>query len=326
MFNTSKTMDLAYNVSENLKGYLDKIEKLRTEILLYPISPKTELRLKWDGMMEKVLWSLSLTENTLSKANVVSLLSSMSKGKSKLTNFEKDVINQKKAFSYIKENWLVSEMAVSMNTIKKLYDLSCRETLGIMSGLTEYSEKRINTVLTYLQKGKDHPVVQAGVAQIELINITPFDNGNGRVARLLSYLFLYKNGYDVRELISFEEFFRRDIITFKRMMELSKIQGNLTLWLEYFAFCVMHSLEKTAEIIKNQKFQENLPSSFWKLNSRQRQIIEVLENPGLSITNKEVQKIHNISQITASRDLSNLVALGMLLSHGKGRSVYYTKV
>jgi len=33
-----------------------------------------------------------------------------------------------------------------------------------------------------------------------------------------------------------------------------------------------------------------------------------------------------VSQITASRDLSKLGALGLLFIHGKGRSVYYTKI
>jgi Fic family protein len=195
-----------------------------------------------------------------------------------------------------------------------------------MSGLTEYSEKRINTFLEYLEKGHDNPIIQAGIAQIQVINITPFDNGNGRVARLLSYLFLYKHGYDVRGMISFEEYLRRDMITFKRVLDLTKAQGSLTLWLEYFAFAVMTSLEKTVEIIKNLDFQEELPASFWKLNSRQRQILEYLEEPGLEITNKEVQKVHGISQITASRDLAKLTNLGLLLAHGKGRSVYYTRV
>lgn len=319
-------MDLAYNVSENLKSYLDKIEKLRVEILLLPISPRTEIRLKWNSLLEKILWSLSLADNPLSKSNIVSLLSgTQTVNKVKLTNFQKDVINQKKAFNYIKENWLANEAQVTMNVIIKLYEISCKETLGKMSGLTEYSQNRINTVLDYLQKGKDQPIIQAGIAQIELIKITPFDNGNGRVARLLSHLFLYKNGYDVRQMISFEEYFRRDMVTFKRMMDISKIQGNLTLWLEYFAYCVMRSLEKVLDAVKNQKFRDELPVSFWKLSTRQRQILEILDQPGIGITNKEVQKLHRISQITASRDLGKLATLGLLLVHGKGRSVYYTK-
>jgi len=78
--------------------------------------------------------------------------------------------------------------------------------------------------------------------------------------------------------------------------------------------------------IKGLKSQDNLPSSFWKLNGRQQSILSVLENPGEKITNKDVQKKFGVSQITASRDLSHLTTLGLLLAHGKGRSVYYTKV
>jgi len=117
----------------------------------------------------------------------------------------------------------------------------------------------------------------------------------------------------VREMICFEEYFRRDMLTYKRVLDITKAKANLTLWLEYFAFAVMTTLEKKLEIIKNQRFQENLPSNFWKLNGRQREILDYLERPDLKITNKEVQKSHKVSQITASRDLSKLTNLGLLL-------------
>lgn len=318
-------MNLSYNISEHLKSYLEKIEKLRTDILTYPISPKNELRLKWDANLERTIWSLSLTENTLSKTDVIKLLSSQNL-KTKLSVPEKDVINQKKAFDYLKENWMVTKNLVGMPIVKKLYDISCRETYGTMSGLTEYSEKRINTLFEYLQKGQDHPVIQAGIVQPEIIAITPFDNGNGKIARLLSYLYLYRGGYDIREMLILEEFYKRDVVTYKRMLEMSKIQGNLTLWLEYFTYGMGMALEKQLDIVKNLKFQEEIPASFWKLNARQRQILTKLEVPEEKITNKDTQKLFGISQITASRDLTKMTSLGLLLAHGKGRSVFYTKV
>ncbi len=46
----------------------------------------------------------------------------------------------------------------------------------------------------------------------------------------------------------------------------------------------------------------------------------------MTITNKKVQKLFKVSQITASRDLAKLASVGLLFTHGKGRSVYYTKV
>jgi len=319
-------MNISYNLSEKINSYLSKIDKIRTEILLTPLSPKNELRFRWDSNLERVIWSLSLLENPLTKNDVIKILSNHATPPKKYNQFQKDVVNQSKSFSYIRDEWLASKNPVTMTTIKKLYDLSCRETMGKMSGLTQYSEEKINILLSYLSKGQDNPVIQAGIAQIELINITPFDNGNGRVARLLSYIFLYKNGFDVRGLISFEEYLKRDMVTFKRVLDVAKAQDNLTLWLEYFAYAIMTSLEKAFETIKKQEFQEELPTVYWKVNTRQKQILEYLEEPGSKITNKEVQKIHKISQITASRDLTKLTSLGLLLSHGKGRSVYYTKV
>lgn len=320
-------MALSYNISEKLGSYLSVIDKLRQQIVMTPLSPKVEMRLKWDANLEKIYWAMSLIDESVSKAKTANTLSNISNvSKKKLTNVELDTLNLRKTFGYIKEDWLAVNTEPTIATLKKLYELSCRQTLGKMTGLTEYSEKRIETLLTYLNKGADHPVIQAGIVQVETVNITPFDTGNTRVARLLSYLYLYKNGYDVREMISFEEAYRRDMATFKQVTSLSRAEGNLTLWLEYFAFCVMTSLEKTSEIIKNQKFNKDVPASFWKLNPRQKQILYFLENPDMKITNKDVQKMYGVSQITASRDLTALTTLGLLFARGKGRSVFYTKV
>ncbi len=40
---------------------------------------------------------------------------------------------------------------------------------------------------------------------LDFLSIHPFDDGNGRMSRLLSLLLLYKNGYDAGKYISFEE-------------------------------------------------------------------------------------------------------------------------
>jgi uncharacterized membrane protein len=320
-------MNLSYQISEKLDSYLKKIDELRRDILLYPLSPKIEVRLKWDCQLERIIWALALNDILVSKPDVVKLLAAYTDfPKKKLKESETSVINLRKAFAYIKENWTVSKNLVTMKTVDKLYEVSCRKSIGPMTGLTEYSEKRMGTFLDYLQKGREHPIIQAGIAQVETINITPFDKGNGRVARLFSYLFLYKNGYDIRDMLVLEEYYKHDVVTYKRVLELSKIQGNMTLWLEYFAFGVMVQLAKAKENIVNLKFQEELPKSFWKLNARQKEILDYLERPELKITNKEVQKSYAVSQITASRDLSKLANLGFLFAHGKGRSVFYTRV
>lgn len=320
-------MNLSYNISGHLGQYLSKIEKLRIEILTHPLTPKSELKLKWDAQLERTIWSLAISENPISKSDITKILSyHYLSPKKKLDKNQKDVIASRNIFSYLKENWMAAKTPVSITAIKNIYDIACSPFYGPRSGLTEYSEKRISTLLTYLQRGEDHPIIQAGLIQPEIIAITPFDNGNGRLGRIMSYLYLYKNGWDIREMLVLEEFYKRDLITYRRMLDTAKIRGNMTVWLEYFAYCLGSSLEKQLGIIKNLKFQEGTPASFWKLNVRQKEIVSRLETPGEKITNKGVQKLFNVSQITASRDLAKLANLGLLLAHGKGRSVFYTRV
>lgn len=137
---------------------------------------------------------------------------------------------------------------------------------------------------------------------------------------------LVKLGYDFRGFIVLDEYFRHDLISYRQAVETSERNKNMTVWLEYFCQGVAMELEKTVEALKTQRFQTELPSTYWSINERQRQILNLLENPTAKITNKLVQKMFKISQITASRDLAKLASLGLLFSRGKGRSVYYTKV
>ena len=93
----------AYNLSSNLDAYIRKIERLRQQILLYPIPPKAELRMKWEASLEKIYWSLLLLEHPLGKKQMTELLVNLPS--IRIEDSKKDVINQKKAFDFIRENW-----------------------------------------------------------------------------------------------------------------------------------------------------------------------------------------------------------------------------
>jgi Fic family protein len=101
---------------------------------------------------------------------------------------------------------------------------------------------------------------------------------------------------------------------------------SLTLWLEYFAESILEQTEEIFQSIKNPKTgMIDSGKSYCELNERQRSILSFLDQPQMTITNRQVQRKYKISQITASRDLTKLTNLGCLFSHGKGRSVYYTR-
>jgi Fic family protein len=122
-----------------------------------------------------------------------------------------------------------------------------------------------------------------------------------------------------------DEYLRRDVVALKGAITSVQQSNNLTVWLEYFALGIIVQLNKALEDIHKNRFATTLPASYWKLNERQREILLMLEQPGTRITNKSVQKMFGVSQITASRDLAKLASLGLLFVHGKGRSVFYIK-
>lgn len=302
-------MNFSYNLSEKLKDHLRRIELLRQKILLTPIPPKTELRLRWEAMINRVYWVMIFSKDkSINKNRVIKLLAHQEKGE--MRKEEEEILKYKNALDYIKTNWLVSKKLVTIKDVLTLHQLACY-------GRFQSSEKTLKQLLDYLQKSPENPVVQAAVAYIQIINISPFTLGNTQVASLLALLFLHKAGYDFRGLLVLEQCWHPDIIIYRT---------NLTPLLEEFSKVLANQLEKTANFDLNTSDLAGFSPSFWELNDRQKGILTHLEQPDLSITNKKVQKLFKISQITASRDLAKLANLGLLLLHGKGRSVFYTKV
>lgn len=308
---------LAYNYSISIKDSLQKIELLRRQILLTPLSPKTELRLRWEAMLNRIYWSLSLAGNELNKTQIIKLLTVQSKKRP--NSQEQEVIKYKRALDWISQEWLVSYQPITPKIVIILHELAC-------SGRLQKSEQDLKQFLDYLQISKEDPVIQAGIAQAQIITLSPFAEGNGRTARLLALLFLYKAGYDFRGFLCLEEYWRRDLKGLTATTTSIAQTGNLTGWLEYFTNTALHQLEKAVQDLTSTSFQVELPSVFWRLNDRQKAILSLLEQPNSTITNKKVQKLFKVSQITASRNLVKLVSLGLLFTHGKGRSVNYTKV
>ena len=310
-------LNLSYNLSQILKDRLQKIDLIRKDILIIPLSPKIELQMRWDIMIDRIYNSLALSDNSLTKPEMVKVLTSHSK---KLSSEEEDVVSYKKAMDYISQQWLMPGKNVAVKDVLMLYDIFCKG--GLIVPLS-----RIQELLDYVQAHEEHPVIQAGVISLGILRTQPFLEGNDGLSRLLSYLFLYKNGYDVRGLIEFEKTWREDRETFSQALKAGLEAARITLWLEYFSNSVLTAL---AQVYK--KIQDSTPdnlgvhSSFWELSHRQKSILSLLEQPGLSITNRDVQKQFKVSQITASRDLAKLSSLGLLYPHGKGRSVYYTRV
>lgn len=316
-------LNISYNVSPRLKVYLIKIEELRKQILLSPISPTIELKLRWEATLNRIYATLKLSGNSLKKSEILKLLSEIAHKKT--NNEQKEVLGYKKALDEISRNWPGSENPVQAKDIVELHR-------SIGSGRLRVPLAGLQHLLDYLQTRSENPIIQAAIVNIEMEKMQLFTESNKLIANLASFIFLSKFGYDFRGFLAYEkEWIEDDAIPpaggYKESHERALSATNLTLWLEYFAQSLLNQTQQLSQSMDKSKAQTlDLRESFWKLNDRQKSILSYLDLPQTTITNRQIQKHYKTTQITASRDLAKLTNLGLLFSHGKGRSVYYTKI
>jgi Fic family protein len=322
-------LNISYNISLRLKEDLYKIESLRRQILLTPISPTTELKLRWEAIFNRIYYSLKLSGNPMKRQDMLKLLSEIAH--KKMNSDQLEVIKYKEAQDYISQNWLGSPDPVDAQALIELHKIIGNGKLRVpkagLQYLLDYLQARLPKPGTGGQAKSENPIIIAGIVNIEMEKMHLFEEKNKLISCLASLLFLYKYGYDFRGFLAYETQWIEDSNKFKENYERSLSAGNITLWLEYFASCILSQLQLVTQSLQKPKSGTlDLRKSFWELQDRQKSILSYLDSPQVTITNRQIQKRYKTSQITASRDLAKLTNLGFLFSHGKGRSVYYTKI
>lgn len=171
-----------------------------------------------------------------------------------------------------------------------------------------------------------HPVIKSGIIHSEIVRIHPFDDANGRLARVLATLYLYLEGYDINRFFSLEEYYDSDAMSYyKNLGRALKKNADLTTWLEYFCEGLAIELNsvksRVLKLSKDVKLRRTVGQI--ALNERQEQLIEYMQDFG-GITNKKWQELFpKISDDTILRDLKGLMDKKIVVKRGKTKSARY---
>lgn len=316
--------NFSYSLTSNIQTNLQTIELLKRDILSTSLSPKTEIRLRFDALVSRIHGIMALTGSEKTKKDIIrQLTTSLSHQPESSPIF---VI--KKTLSFLTFEWTMNPRSVSFSTLETLTQHLGETTRVGAILVTELSHHKesLSQLLKFLDTSKDHPVVTACIAFLEVIALLPLGTKTTELALLLLFLYLAKYGYDLRGLVSILPGWTDNMQTFNGAVAEAKSSGNFSAFIDFAVQSYVQELEGLRGNLTGDQIRFAVPASYATLTDRQKEILSLLDDPAASITNRAVQKRFHVSQITSSRELSKLANLGLLYPHGKGRSVSYTKV
>ncbi len=174
-------------------------------------------------------------------------------------------------------------------------------------------------------KKKDiHPLLVVSLFVYEFLSIHPFQDGNGRLSRLLTTLLLLKSGYGFIQYISFEhQIENRKSGYYKALMHCQKKRArgkseDISEWIHFFLGCLLELA------LKLEKKSEGLVDSLGYLNERQKAVLGFLEKSSPAKLSDLAAHFPDISVNTLKKDLQRLVREEKLEKTGQRKGTFYS--
>ena len=168
-----------------------------------------------------------------------------------------------------------------------------------------------------------HPLLITGILVVWFLAIHPFQDGNGRLSRVLTTLLLLRHGYSYVPYASLEsvieenkEFYYKALRRTQSTLRGKRVEWDA--WLLFFLRCLVRQKDNlNAKIqIEQKRVEASSPLA--------ASIMRLLDDAD-SLTLAEAVKATAANRNTLKAKMSELVDAGMLTRHGRGRGVYYTK-
>lgn len=171
----------------------------------------------------------------------------------------------------------------------------------------------------YNSEGEIHPLVRIASFVYEFLSIHSFQDGNGRLSRLISTLLLLKNGYSWIQYVSFEheiESRKSEYYQVLRSCQAQRQKEDVTVWIQFFLSCLSNI---QSQLIKKL----NASGSETKLSPKEKSIFTIIQSRP-NIQSGEISERLAIPLPTVKRILPELIKKGLIEKHGAGRNVSYT--
>lgn len=180
----------------------------------------------------------------------------------------------------------------------------------------------LDELISYVNKTDDHPLIVAALVHYQLVTIHPFEDGNGRTARLLSGYILDINGYGFNGIGSLEEYYAYDINEYYDSIQMGlpalyysgrDNPPHPEIWINYFLRMVLLYSDKVCELSKSSSSDE-LKGGLSYLKTKEKELLLFLvNNYKREFTPIEVSRELGVTNKTIINRLAVLIKNGFVL-------------
>ena len=332
-------------LSNEILKYITKIDKNRYKVSEVSLPVAVASRLRKNSKKKSSYASTKIEGNPLSEKQVDEVIDSDER--KHYLKPEQEVRNYFLALNYLEEKAAKKEQfskKLILDVQKYVEKGASKEKIGLrgpmppgvlfavydsQTGNPDYIPPEyidipdlLDELVEYVNATDDHPLIIAAIVHYQLVTIHPFEDGNGRTARLLSGYILDINGYSFNGIGSLEEYFAYDIDEYYESIQMGlpalyylgrDNPPHPEIWINYFLRMVLLYSNKVCELSESSN-GEKLEGSLSYLKSREKELLLLLmKNYKREFTPIEVSKELKVTNKTVINRLVTLVKSGFVI-------------
>jgi len=324
----------------SLTNIILDLEKLRSKKLYGEVPPHIFFQLKDIFQILETLGSVRIEGNNTTLSEYVEKII---ENKVKKDENQKEVSNLDEAIKFIEEN-TDEQIVLSRAFISELHKIITRDLTPAPNGEGSKNPGNLRTHNVQIKKAKHTPLdfsilpdyfeeflkfinnsfseqyqlLMVAIAHHRFAYIHPFDNGNGRMGRLLNYVFLIKLGFRVKNgrIINPSSVFYTDRDKYYDMLGQADSLRNsdILAWAEYFLLGLKNEIEKIDSLLSREYVQKKilLPALDFALDRKnitqqEFNILKyLLQKDDMVIKSEELDKFDIKNSVQKSRVMARL--------------------
>ncbi len=220
----------------------------------------------------------------------------------------------------VKDEWHKGNYKLHSNAVEASFPDGTRQIIFQTTEAGFSTEDAIRQLINwYNSETEVHPLIKVAAFVYDFLSVHPFQDGNGRLSRLISTLLLLKNGYKWIQYVSFEheiENLKNEYYQVLRSCQAKRPNEDVTVWIKFFLSC----LSNIQSQLKTKLHKSGLET---RLSPKEKSIFSIIQNRP-NIQSGEIAKKLAIPAPTVKRILSELLNMGLIEKQGSGRNVSYT--